>query len=129
MATKKQPQPPLGARSFKKSGEGFYPLAAGDEVEGRFLRRRNVSIVDRTTRQRKDINAYDLELSDGEKISISGRALLDDAFNDIFNELGGEDKLRGKQITIKRLEDVETATTEQTGNMMGTYEILVWGMI
>jgi len=126
MAGKAKPEQPR-ARSFKKSGEGFTPLAVGEEIRGKFVRMRKVNIVDRNsaTGERKTINAYDLTLADGSKASISGRALLDDAFQEIFDAIG-HDKLIGQEITIIRGEDVETSTTEQTGNMMGTYEVLVW---
>lgn len=122
---KKQEKSNVGARSFKKSGEGFTPLAAGEEIRGKFLRMRSVTIRDRETHQPKTILAYDLKLEDGSTASISGRALLDDAFNDVFAAIPQE-KLSGQEISIIRGEDVETSTTEQTGNMMGTYEILVW---
>jgi hypothetical protein len=125
MATKKdKPQPPAG-RSFKRSGEGFTPINEGEEIKGKFVRMRNVTITDRTTHERKTIKAYDLILEDGSAASISGRALLDDAFQDVFDAIGA-DKLAGQTISIIRGEDVETATTETTGHMMGTYEIIVW---
>ena len=122
--TKKQ-NPTTGARSFKKTGEGFTPINEGEEIRGTFVRMRNVSIVDRNSGERKTIKAYDLTLADGTKVSISGRALLDDAFNDVFDAVP-HDKLIGQEISIIRGEDVETATTETTGNMMGTYEVLIW---
>lgn len=121
MATKPKNKTTVGARSFKKSGEGFTPLAAGEEIRGKFVRMRKVMITDRETRERKEINAYDLQLEDGSNVSISGRALLDDAFRDVFDAIG-QDKLAGQEISIIRGEDVDTPE----GNQMGTYEILVW---
>lgn len=122
MAQKKQQQQNVGARSFKKTGEGFTPIAEGEEIRGKFIRRRNVTITDRKTQERKTIFAYDLRLEDGSTASISGRALLDDAFNDVFDAIPQE-KLAGQEVSIIRGEDVETPTE---GNMMGTYEVLVW---
>lgn len=124
MATKPKKEDKIG-RSFKRTGEGFAPIQVGEEIRGIFVRVRNVTITDRRTRERKTIKAYDLTLSTGEAISISGRALLDDAFADVFDSIPPE-KLKGKEISIIRGEDVETATTEETGNMMGTYEVIVY---
>lgn len=122
MATKPKNKPTVGARSFKKTGEGFTPIEVGEEIRGKFVRMRSVTITDRKTGDRKTIKAYDLKLEDGSNASISGRALLDDAFNDVFDAIG-QDKLAGMEISIIRGEDVETPTE---GNMMGTYEVLVW---
>jgi hypothetical protein len=109
-------------RSFKRSGEGFTPLNENEEITGKFVRMRNITITDRLTHDKKTIRAYDLEAENGEAFCISGRALLDDAFNDVFESVPKE-KLAGQTITIKRGEDVDTPTE---GNRMGTYEILLW---
>jgi hypothetical protein len=122
MAKPKVTKPTAGARSFKKTGEGFTPIQVGEEIRGKFVRMRHVTITDTKTHERKTINAYDLKLEDGSTASISGRALLDDAFNDVFDAIP-QDKLAGQEISIIRGEDVETPTE---GNMMGTYEVLVW---
>jgi len=124
MAKKPVTKPTVGARSFKKTGEGFTSIEIGEEIRGKFVRRRNVTITDRKSGDRKTICAYDLTLDDGSNVSISGRALLDDAFNDVFDAIG-QDKLTGREISIIRGEDVETPTE---GNMMGTYEVLVWDL-
>lgn len=122
MATKKQQQPSIGGRSFKKTGAGFTPISEGEEIRGIFLRMRTIEITDRETRQRKAIKAYDLRLEDGTTATISGRALLDDAFRDIFEAITIE-KLINQEISIIRGDDVETPVE---GQMMGTYEVIVY---
>src|SRR5262245_24841504 len=112
------------AISFKRTGEGFYTLNEGDEVKGKFIRMRNVSFNDRETGERKSIRAYDMTV-DGKQISISSKALLDEAFDDVFAEIP-QDQLKGMEISIIRNKDVETPTSAETGNLMGTYEVLVW---
>ena len=112
---------PAGARVF--SGKKFTEFVEGEEITGIFVSMEEIDIKDRKPPyETKTIRVYNLKLEDGTKARISGRALLDSAFEEIAEELGGISKLEGMKISLVRGEDTEN--TE--GNNMGTYEIIVY---
>lgn len=112
---------PDGARVF--SGKKFTEFVEGEEITGTFISMEEIEIKDRKPPyEMKTIRVYNLKLDDGSKARISGRALLDSAFEEIAEELGGISKLSGMRLSLIRGEDIEN--TE--GNNMGTYEIIVY---
>lgn len=110
---------PKGARSFARRGEGLTPFVEGEEIKGKFIHMKNVTIKDKRTHLAKDIRVYVLELENGDMARIGSRALLDDAFDEVISVYG---EITGKTLSFIRGEDKELE-----GNAtMGTYEIIVW---
>lgn len=113
---------PKGAKRFARTGDGLTKFVEGEEIRGIFMSMTEKTITDRRTKDAKSIRIYTLKLQDGSTARIGSRRLLDDAFDEMVTELGGEEKLRGKDLSFIRGADVETADN----NPMGTYEIIVW---
>jgi hypothetical protein len=131
MAQKKQrsakfkPTAPEGRKvkkSYKAETLPFAELEEGQSVAGTFQGRKQITIRDRNTHEPKDIFIYKfMDISSGDGFAISGRFMLDEAFEKLAEELGGFDRLEGEDVCINRGEDEKTGG----GNRMGTYEIQI----
>lgn len=109
-------------KSYRAETLPFAELDENSSISGTFQGRKEITIKDRKTQQPKDIFIYkfaDMESGDG--FAISGRFMLDEAFEKLAEELGGFDRLEGEDIRIERGEDEKTGG----GNRMGTYEIQI----
>lgn len=105
---------PVGRR-FTNTGGGFTPIEVGEEIRGKFVSMRMISIPDRDTREKKQIRSYTIETAEG-LIQIGSKALLDQLFDEVTDTVG---PLAGKEIVISRGEDVETVG----GQSMSTWSI------
>jgi len=65
---------------------------------------------------------YSFRDENGKKRVLLGRAMLDSAFEEMFEQEGGMDKCIGLNIKIERGED-EKLPGRRT---MGTYDLTVW---
>lgn len=113
---------PKGARSFANHGDGLTTFVEGEEIRGRFLGMREKQITDKRTREKKNIRVYSIQLQNGSVAKIGSRALLDGAFDDTVDGVGGLEKLIGQEVSFIRGEDKKTSG----GDPMGTYEIIVY---
>ena len=128
MATKKKAKfkPTAVERKVRKSVKPeTLPFAELDEKEsivGTFQGRKQITIKDKKSQQPKDIFIHKFkDLESGEGFAISGRFMLDEAFEKMAEEEGGFDRLEGEDIRIERGEDEKTGG----GNRMGTYELSI----
>ncbi len=65
---------------------------------------------------------YNFRNEAGKKEGILGRPMLDNAFIEMFEGLGGEDKVEGMYVAIERGDD-QKLPGKRT---MGTYEVSCW---
>ena len=108
----KQDQP---KRSFTSNAIGFTPIEIGEEITGKFVSMRLITIPDRDTREKKQVRAYNLETENG-PVQICSKALLDQLYDEVVDAMG---PLNGKDVTIRRGEDVDTVG----GQSMSTWTI------
>jgi hypothetical protein len=113
---------PKGARRVARLGEGLTKFVEGEEIRGIFIQLKESQIKDRRTKELKMIRVYTIQLSDNTMARIGSRSMLDDAFDEMVELLGGIDNMKGKDISFIRGADVETSD----GNPMGTYEVIVY---
>ncbi len=107
--------------SYKAESLPFAELEEGQSVEGTFQGRRQINIRDRNTHEHKDIWVYAFVDVDGTRFLISGRTMLDQAFDEVIEAQGGIDRLQGEDLRINRGDDERTSG----GFTMGTYEIMI----
>jgi hypothetical protein len=93
----------------------------GSSIEGTFQGRKQITIKDRNTHLPKDIWVYRFVDESGNAFLISGRTMLDQAFEELAEEEGGLDRLIGEDLRINRGDDERTSG----GFSMGTYEIMI----
>jgi hypothetical protein len=109
-------------KSVKPETLPFAELDEGGSVAGTFQGRKEITIKDRKTQEPKDIFIYKFsDLDSGDGFAISGRFMLDEAFEKLAEEEGGFDRLIGEDIRIDRGEDEKTGSN----NRMGTYEVSI----
>lgn len=130
MATKKKTkhyQPSASNRKAKKSYKAdSVPLAelnAGDSISGTFQGRKLVEgVMNPITKTPNDVWFYNfVDLETGDRFAVSGRAMLDQAFEDAATAEGGIERLIGVDMTINRGEDQKTGRNFN----LGTYEIVI----
>lgn len=120
---------PAGARRFSRRGEGFTSFEEGESIRGIFVGVKEKSIRDRDKPgEMKTIRIYSIKLSSGEMATIGSRTLLDDCFDDVCANVGGWEKLVGKDVEFVRGKDVETEDYKdgKFDNKLGTYDIIVY---
>jgi hypothetical protein len=113
--------PRTKGRSFKADSVPLAELNAGDTVVGTLQGRKQVSVINKYTKEPNDVWFYIFTDESGNKFAVSGRAMLDNAFEDASQALGGFEKLVGEDIRINRGDDEKTGQ----GFNLGTYEIIV----
>ena len=109
-------------RSYKPETGESVTIEAGESVEGVFQGEKEVTITDQNTKEKKDIKVYQFRDSNGKKFVILGRAMLDQAFEDMYESEGGHEKCIGLNIRVARGEDKKLPGKRT----MGTYELSVW---
>jgi hypothetical protein len=109
-------------KSYKADRLPFAELDEGESITGTFQGRKQITIKDRKTQNPKDIWIYKFaDVDSGEGFAISGRFMLDEAFEKLAEDEGGFERLEGEEVRIERGEDEKTGG----GNRMGTYEIQI----
>jgi len=128
MAKKKQMYKPNAGdpkkvgKSYKAQSIPFAELEEKTSVVGTYQRRRQINIKDRISKEPKDIWIYIFsDVKTGDKFAITGRTMLDQAFDEMIEAEGGEDHVIGLDMRINRGENERTSG----GFDMGTYEIMV----
>lgn len=107
-------------RSYKAEMLPFVEINEGASITGTFQNRRMITIRDRITKDPKDIWIYSFrDVNNGSKFAVSGRTMLDQAFDAMFEAEGGIEKIIGREIRIERGEDSNTSA----GFNLGTYEV------
>lgn len=122
-----KPKPPIDppgrkTRSYKPEGGKSVTIEAGDSIEGVFQGEKEIQITDQNTKAKKDVRVFQFRSPDGERFVILGRSMLDQAFDDLYEAEGGEEKAIGLNMRITRGEDKKLPGKRT----MGMYEINVW---
>lgn len=94
----------------------------GDSFTGAFQDAKEIEITDSRTKEVKWVMRYLFRDKDGNKMAILGRAMLDAAFDDVFEREGGMEKCQGLMMEVRRGDDSKLSG----GRTMGNYEIAVW---
>lgn len=133
MAGKKQVRefndfaPPEGDAVKVKQYSGELPeqakLEEGDVVSGIFVGMKIITIKDQNTKQDKDVRVYTFKDKVGEKFAVLGRTMLDTAFDNVFENEGGDpSSIIGLVVRIERGKD----TKLKGGRTLGNYDIKCW---
>lgn len=108
-------------KSFKAEQLPLATLDEGDTLVGTFQGRKQMNVMNPKTKERNDVWFYRFRDKKGVGFAVSGRTMLDQAFDDCAEQSGGIEELVGMDLRINRGEDVETGA----GNTMGSYELIV----
>lgn len=108
-------------KSFKAEQLPLAQLDEGDTLVGTFQGRKQMNVMNPKTKERNDVWFYRFRDKNGTGFAVSGRTMLDQAFDDAAEQMGGIDELVGLDLRINRGDDVETGA----GNTMGSYELVV----
>lgn len=114
------------APSTAKSVKGELPpqarLDPGDTITGFFHGMKTIQITDQNTQELKDVRVYTFTTKSDKKFAILGRTMLDHAFDETLEEVGGVEQLRGMVVRIERGDDGKLAR----GRTLGNYIIQYW---
>jgi hypothetical protein len=102
---------------------------AGDTFSGTFKGLQVKDLYSPKTKSTSATRMYNFVTDDGERVILTGRAMLDDQFDEMameaaqstLEEPGGVEALRGEYFKITRNVDIKTAG----GNSLGSY-IVEW---
>jgi hypothetical protein len=133
MATKKQdPWTTNKVAIPKKAHKATSELAPvrkpteNSQIVGVFQSAKIQTINDINTKLPKDIMVYNFrEQGTGARFAVlGGRTGMDAAFDTLFMEMGGAEKLAGMVVCIERGEDL--ARGEGKAGSIGTYNVYAW---
>lgn len=124
MADRKIQKKPEGSvkqgRVFRAELPDKISLEAGEEYTGVFQRAGLIEITDKLTHEKKQVMQYLFRNPEtGRKEAILGAFQLDMTFEDLFESLGGQEKVQGMTVKISRGDDSKLAGAKSMGN----YEI------
>ena len=109
-------------RNYKPESGRSVTIEVGDSIEGVFQGEKTITITDQNTKEKKDIRMFQFRDADGLRFVILGRSMLDQAFDDLYEAEGGEEKAIGLNMRISRPEDRKLPGKRT----MGIYSIDVW---
>lgn len=100
-------------------------IVEGGQIVGVFQKAKVSEIHDTNTKELKPVMIYTFrDPQTGEIFSVlGGRVGLDNAFENLFLELGGQEKVVGMMVAIERGEDIERSGA---AGVIGTYDVYAW---
>jgi hypothetical protein len=121
MAKKNEPATKKG-KSFKGEMPPWHELKEKDSVIGIYQGYKMLTIKDNETGKEKEIRVYQFRdvTDDTKRFAVSGRSLLDAAFDMAWESVGGEERLQGETLAIERGEDTKTGKKR-----IGNYELTI----
>lgn len=109
-------------RNYKPESGRSVTIEVGESIEGVFQGEKTITITDQNTKEKKDVRVFQFRDADGLKFVILGRSMLDQAFDDMYEAEGGEEKAIGLNMRISRPEDKKLPGKRT----MGIYALDVW---
>jgi hypothetical protein len=126
--TKNRPQRPVGGKSYNSELPPQVTLDPGDAFQGRFIRMRQIEIIDKQTKQPKQVMVYDFissvdygpDIAEGSRCAILGRSGLDTIFANMEAEIG-EESMHNREMYIERGDN----TPLPGGRTLGNYDVIL----
>ena len=116
-------------KSAKKTTSELAPVRKPTEnsrIVGVFQAAKLQTINDINTKLPKDIMVYNFrDTKTGERFAVlGGRTGMDAAFDTLFQESGGQEKVIGMFVCIERGEDIDRG--DNKAGSIGTYNVYAW---